>query len=52
MGLVLSSVYSPSVNEGLPQLDLPSIPVNMFTLEKSSPFLFKAAHSLLAWNAA
>ena len=31
MGLVLASVYSPSVNELLPQQDLPSIPLNMLT---------------------
>lgn len=29
-----------------PQLDLPSIPVNLFTLKKVPPYLFKAAHSL------
>ena len=48
MGLVLSSVYSPSVNELLPPARSSFHSREYVYFRKSSPYLFKAAHSLLA----
>lgn len=47
MGLVLSSVYSLSVNELLPPARSSFHSREYVYFKKSSPYLFKAAHSLL-----
>lgn len=48
MGLVLSSVYSKPVNELLPPARSSFHSRESLYFKKSSPYLFKAAHSFLA----